>query len=455
MPRRRVRNVQLRELLTETHMTAAELARAVNLLGRTEGLVLRYDRTAVAHWLAGSRPRSPVPYLVAEALTRRAGRLVSVGETGLLPDAEDAGRRDGAPDRAGEDGARALVQLCRTDTEPGRRSGLAALVYRQRRPRTETVTVPSPAPVVRVGPGAGRFTDADLARLEFMVCRFADQWARFGGGYARALPAALLGDDVGGLLAQAVPPQSRTPLMSIAAQLAYILGGMSADAGYQGLAQRYYELALAVADEGGDRRVRAMTLRAMSVQAARLGAARYAADLAGLAVAAAERVPDADLRCFVHAQHAHGLALLDERRAAYEALGRAEGFLEQASGVPGPFTSYPRAGFAYRKGRTLHLLGDSGAALSALRYAAERRAPHQRRLTALSEARVALLLLELGRVEEACAHVSTFIEHYPLLTSHWSAVVLAELQAALAAFPRVRQAAALAERLRVLGVPGT
>ncbi|WP_030620962.1 hypothetical protein [Streptomyces achromogenes] len=452
MPRRRMQNIQLRALLTEAHMTAAELARAVNLLGRTENLVLRYDRTAVAHWLAGSRPRSPVPYLVAEVLTRRTGRLVHAVETGLLPDAEDGGRRDGAPVPAVEDGARALVQLCRTDTDPGRRSGLVALVYRQRRPRIEGLIVPSPAPAVRVGRGGGRLADADLARLEFMVSRFADQWTRFGGGYARALPAALLGNDVGVLLAQAMPPQPRTRLMSIAAQLAYVLGGMSADAGYQGLAQRYYELALAVADEGGDRRVRAMTLRSMSVQAARLGAARYAADLAGLAVATAAHVPDADLRCFVHVQHAYGLALLDERRAAYEALDRAEGFLEQASGAPGPFTSYPKAGFAYRKGRTLHLLGDFTAALSALRYAAEGRAPHQRRLTALSEARVALLLLELGRVEEACAYVGTFIDRYPLLISHWSAVVSAELQAALAAFPRVRQAAALAERLRLLGI---
>ncbi|WP_055496220.1 hypothetical protein [Streptomyces albus] len=80
---RRTPNRQLAALLAESGWNAGELARAVNALGTKYGLRLRYDRTAVAHWLEGSRPRPPVPGLVAQVFGRRLGRVVHVGETGL------------------------------------------------------------------------------------------------------------------------------------------------------------------------------------------------------------------------------------------------------------------------------------------------------------------------------------------------------------------------------------
>ncbi len=58
---RRVANAWLGDLLAEAGWSGAELARAVNALGTLHGLALRYDRTAVAHWLSGTRPRRPVP----------------------------------------------------------------------------------------------------------------------------------------------------------------------------------------------------------------------------------------------------------------------------------------------------------------------------------------------------------------------------------------------------------
>lgn len=66
---RRDANGLLAALIAEADWTAGELARAVNGLGMAQGLCLRYDRTSVAHWLTGSRPRprslilSPPPSL--------------------------------------------------------------------------------------------------------------------------------------------------------------------------------------------------------------------------------------------------------------------------------------------------------------------------------------------------------------------------------------------------------
>ncbi|ARF72642.1 hypothetical protein B7C62_10410 [Kitasatospora albolonga] len=79
----RTPNQALRFLLSEAGWSGARLAREVNALGAEQGTPLSYDRTSVAHWLAGSRPRRPVPALVAEALSRRLGRAVRVADTGL------------------------------------------------------------------------------------------------------------------------------------------------------------------------------------------------------------------------------------------------------------------------------------------------------------------------------------------------------------------------------------
>ncbi|MYR57173.1 hypothetical protein GTY54_13335, partial [Streptomyces sp. SID625] len=129
MASRHGHNAALRGLLSEAGMSAAELARSVNRLAAGEGLALHYDRTTVAHWLSGSRPRDPVPQLVAEVLTRGIGRLVSVAETGLAGARSQAASDGSDEDRA--DPLPRLVALARTDADPVRRVLLARLVFRQ------------------------------------------------------------------------------------------------------------------------------------------------------------------------------------------------------------------------------------------------------------------------------------------------------------------------------------
>ncbi|MFB7637070.1 hypothetical protein ACFC0M_39835, partial [Streptomyces sp. NPDC056149] len=76
-------NKNLRALLAEARWTQAAMARTVNALAAEIDLDLNYDRTAVAHWLSGTRPAPPVPELIAEALARRLGRAVSPAAAGL------------------------------------------------------------------------------------------------------------------------------------------------------------------------------------------------------------------------------------------------------------------------------------------------------------------------------------------------------------------------------------
>ncbi|GAA2602442.1 hypothetical protein [Streptomyces axinellae] len=94
--RTRPPNRALRALLEETEWTQAAFAHAITRLGVEIGIHLRYDRTSVAHWLRGSRPDPRVQHLMAEALSRRLGRRVTVSELGMRSTQGARGARAGA-----------------------------------------------------------------------------------------------------------------------------------------------------------------------------------------------------------------------------------------------------------------------------------------------------------------------------------------------------------------------
>ncbi|MFE1073146.1 tol-pal system YbgF family protein [Streptomyces sp. NPDC058783] len=455
MPRRRTRNGLLAQLLAEADLSAAQLARDVNRLAAAQGMSLRYDRTAVAHWLAGSRPKAPVPEFVAQALTRRTGRPINPEETGLAETAADDGWDDEVERGRPGDPLRSLVILARTDADPAQRSRLVRAAFRQSvPPGLEPVGLPRD---VRLGVRGAQLGEADVERTRYMSEQFAMNWSLFGGGHGRSASASYLSEDVGRLLLKPASPTLREDLLAVVGQLAHTLGDMAADAGHQGLAQRYYYAALMTAAENQDRRTRAITLRALSVQAIRMGALPYAIDLADRAFTAAGAEDGDDLRAFVLVQRAYARVLSGEsRRTVYRDMDTAEACLDRADSRPGPFTCYPKAGMAYRKGLVLLRLGETPAALDALRYAAEDRPSHERRRRALSQVRVALVLLDLGQVDEACVYGRLFTEEYPFLRSQRSAVLLKELQARLVRFRRVPEAVALLNRISHLAAgPGT
>lgn len=114
------RNTRLAALQQEAGWTNGDLAREVNRLGTLHGLRLAYDRTAVAHWLSGSRPRPPVPALVAEILSRRLGRLVTPEWAGLASPRQAASSSTAHP-------ILALAEFAVTDADSDRRGRPARL----------------------------------------------------------------------------------------------------------------------------------------------------------------------------------------------------------------------------------------------------------------------------------------------------------------------------------------
>lgn len=438
-------NKRLRALLAESGWSAADLARAVNVLGGKQGLALRYDRTAVAHWLSGTRPRSPVPDLVAAAFSNRTGRPVTAGETGL-------GRPATVPftpiEPGDADAVLRLVALLRADVDPAHRPGLVANAYQQEavpqpiwRPAAFTVPVPR---------GPGRMAErAEVRTLEEMSVLFAGLADRHGGAHARSALALYLADDVGRVLSRRQGPSAvRRQLLSGTARLVHVLAVMTADAGYPSLSQRYFHAALSVAHDAGDRGIYSITMRAMSVQALRLGFRPQGLHLAEAAMNASGPHTEPATHAFLLSQRALARAHDRQSRAARADLDMAQTQHALATGPPGPFTTYAPAGLHYQAARTLLVLGRAHEAIHSWEISLRERTPEQRRTTALTLAALADTELGIGRLEAACQHWSAFLDLYPYLHSVRARQALVSLRRGLRVHHRQPLAAAVLERAR-------
>ncbi|MFI5940988.1 hypothetical protein [Streptomyces uncialis] len=445
-------NQRLGVLLNEADWNPADLARAVNGIGKAQGLTLRYDRTSVAHWLTGSRPRPPVPDLVASAFSRRTGRLVTVGETGLARPGRPADDPLLASGAGTDDVVDRLTVLSRTDADPAGRPRLTDSAYSLDPDASPDWRPGRPLPVRPRRTGA-RVTAAEVRTLQEMSQVFVDLMERYGGAHARSALAAYLTDDTSRLLVAPAQAALRKQLFSGAAQLTHVLARMTMDAGHPSLAQRYFTTALGLAHEADDRRLYAITLRAMSLQALRLGFHARARQLADTAVDTARSSDDPSARAFLLSQRALTHAYARHRRQAVDDLTAAEAQHDRATGPPGPFSMYPRPGLDYQRGLALLALGDAPQAARALTSSAAARGADRHRSGALTHARLAATLLPLGRLEESCVHWHVFLDHYPGLRAAPADHALKHLRTSLRGFRDRPDAAAVLHHARTVTRP--
>lgn len=440
MTTRRHPNERLRALLREADWTQEALARAVNTLGAEIGCPLRYDRTAVAHWLSGTQPRTPAPQLAAEALSRRIGRPVSPQAAGFTAP---------APEAPSPDPAVGFADLCRDDAASDRRDAL-----RQRPYRVADSVVPEFPAAVPAQPARGRtgpprpHTHPPAERapaLRDAASFFAASIDSHGGHHARSALACYLADDVVPLLASGTPERNRAEVTTAASRLAFLLARMYEDGQLHGLAQRYYSFAHRLAAECGDRTSWCLAVRAMSAQAARLGHLPSALHLAEAAGRAAAGVAPAQ-QAYVQAQLAVVLARGGDRRGAFGALGAAERAAGRAGRGDSPFDVYPTAALAYQTSATLVALDDVPGALAALRRSLSERSAADVRGRALTQARYGRLLLRAGHLEEACVAWRAFLAGRERLRSGDAEHAVREMRSALRPFRNRKGAAELLAR---------
>lgn len=438
-------NARLAGLLSEADWTAAALARAVCRHAARSGMVLRYDRSAVAHWLSGSRPAAPVPGVVAAAFSQRLGRMVAVWETGLTE--PHGGLVQPTADALGD-----LAALTRADSEgsPTRMELRRAAYVPPTAPQLPLPRVP------RAGlghgarvpePGTRRKAQSDVQGQ--IIAMFTDLAERYGGGHACAALTAYV-RDVSCPLARPAGPGSadwtatEPEALEAMAQGAYLLGLVNADSGHAALAQRYLQVAWRLASEADVPGLSAIALRALSAQALSFGCARPALRLAHAACQQAEVSGEPAVRAFTEVLLAHIQASMKIGPEARAGIQSADRHFALATGdTSSPFSVYPRAGLLFRQAQTLLALGELGPAINMFKESLEVRPVSQVSALALTHAQMAEVHLRAGRTEAAWEQWRLFLDLFPSLRSFRAERALRLMRRRIRRYPAVSETKAL------------
>jgi hypothetical protein len=405
-----IANTALKAALTATGLTYGKVAETINQVGRENGVPLYYSRSTVAHWLTGTTPRAEANAIVVEAFARLLDRPdLTAGDLGWSH-AEPTG-----PDDPWDGDAVAWLTRLGKDDMLDRRSLLRGGLY-----SLTALGLPEPSRSLPNRPGPARRAGAsDVVRIEEMTSQFAVADDLFGGGHARTAVAAYLVNEVTPLL-HGTTGKSRPDLFVVTARLAYLAGFMNADAGRSGAAQRYYVQSARLGQEAGDIVTQATALRALALQAAELGHASHAVDLAEAAVATLNDRADTRIRAWMQGMLAEACAADGDTRRAVSHLRRAETLVERADSVPASEWTggYGRDALEHQTGTTLMRLADLPAAEEHLKLSIAARTPTQRRSKVLITARIALTQLQNGHPETAARTVLQAREDISLVSSH-------------------------------------
>lgn len=176
--------------------------------------------------------------------------------------------------------------------------------------------------------------DVEMVRRVTATYRALDN--QFGGGHVRESVVRFLDGEVSALVKGRFDALTGREVFSAAAEATQLAAWASYDAGLHGLGQRYLIQALRFAAAGCDRALGAEVLAAMSHQAAYLGAAVEAVDLARAAGRTAKDARIAAIEAESAVLEAQGFAVGNDEAACAAALSRAERIFDKADRTSDP-----------------------------------------------------------------------------------------------------------------------
>lgn len=325
-----VLNTKLVALMHEARLSASGLARRVVELGGQHGVDRNYTHIDVKRWTEGRQPRGVVPALIAQVVSSKLGRPVSVADIGM------ASRTDASLAVAGRypltiaDSAAALTAVVRAD-QPGvtvvggdaiDSSGWADLMVQW---------------LLAPDAGASKSTERppqDAAGLQLATEMFSRMDYKFGGGYARTTLVEFIRAEV---LPLVKDPRRQTPdVLRSAAALLRLAGWTAYDTGAHGLANWYLTHALRLAQAADDRALGGRILAGMSHQANFLGHHEHAANLARAAQRGAQGQATPTAMALFYAMEARALAGAGDRSGTESALLTAESWFARRSAENDP-----------------------------------------------------------------------------------------------------------------------
>lgn len=289
---------------------------------------VRADHNDVRKWLDGMVPKPPKPRVIADVLSAKLGRRVSLEEVGL-GQADDSRDDDelvtaglayhDAPERAVD----LLHQLTDADLADRRRI-VAATAGSETAPQIITGYMFAGPVVFMPGDDGPLRGAAAAARIRKTTAYLMDMDFQFGGGHTRRMLIQFFRDQVVPLLRKQHPDPVRKEIFGAAAEVAQLLGWSAYDAGRHGVAMRYFAQGLKLAREAEDHMLGARMLSSLSHQANYLGRYSDAVSYARAAQSATFGRATNTVTAMFLAMEARAQASLGDKAGASTALHRAE-----------------------------------------------------------------------------------------------------------------------------------
>lgn len=258
----RTPNSALASVIAESGATYYALAREIRAVAAEAGQRLGTGPSAVAYWVGGGAPSGRTPVYLAEALTRRTKRRVTVAELGLGCEADGAMEAD--PLAVIADLGRSVMQR--------RRDFLGAAFTAAAVGLPLAYDHEAVAATFKAAETGGSVGPAEVAAVRQLTEMFRSVDERMGGGHGLTTVTAYLTDTVAPMLTARFPSATvRSEAFGAAAQLACLVGWKHHDLGREGAAQQYYLLGYQLACEADPNGHAAWMMRALTHQALDLG----------------------------------------------------------------------------------------------------------------------------------------------------------------------------------------
>ncbi|MFF3015477.1 tetratricopeptide repeat protein [Streptomyces sp. NPDC057939] len=365
----RTPNKVLADVIAESGTTYYALAREIRSVAAEAGRRLNTGPSAIAYWVAGGTPSGQTPFYIAEALTRRTKRRVTVAEIGL--GCEGGAAMENDPLAVIADLGRSVMQRRRDFLSAAFTAASVGLPLAYDH-EAVAATLRAAATGASVGP-----TEVTAVRQLTETFRSIDE--RMGGGHGLTTVTAYLTDTVAPMLNARYPSATvRSDAFGAAAQLACLVGWKHHDLGREGAAQRYYLLGYQLACEADPNGHAAWMMRALTHQALDLGHPGQCPELAEAALGRAAGKVDRQTEALLlvtcaRAYGYHGQSTRAARAllAAEDAMTDTRDELPTYSAASGPVA----ATVASHTGKTLTAMKDHTAAERHYRRALTGRTP--------------------------------------------------------------------------------
>ena len=394
-------NDRLGAVLDEAGVTAVGLAQRMVDVAAEWGLNLHTTHTQVARWRSGQVPRTDTQLVLAEALSRKVGRPLTLHDLGFREEPAPAA----SDTNLTEDAYQSIdyaVALWRTDvTRQAFIEGSVTSAIISKAALSWLLGTPS-GPLARAE--GQRISEYDVASIRAATEMFASLDNKFGGHHSRLAAVQYLNHRVAPMLQGSYTEQIGKSLFAATSELTLCVAWMAYDSGHHNLARRYFLQSLSLARHAGERDLGASVLSALSHQENLLGELTDARDLARAARHAARSSGSRTLNAQFASMEARALASLGSRDECLRALGEAEDhfFARNSAEDPSWMSYFDSAELAAEAAHCQLGLGNFASAAATLEQSSGQEAGYARSNAFAGLIHVEALVAD-GQVEQAAA----------------------------------------------------